>query len=243
MIIAAAREIQNGEVVFVGMRLPIMAYAVARLTHAPDAVGFFECGVMRHHPARSLLYTMGDPANQKAAAWLTGTLQLMGLLQAGKVDAGFIGGAQIDRFGNINTSRIGEPGPGYTKLPGSGGAADIAAKAKKLFSIMKHQRRRFVERVDYITSTGYLDGGNSRQRAGLSRGGTTAVITDLGILRPFGPNHELHLASWHPGVTVAQIQEATGWNLLSMPDAEETAAPSKQELLALKAVDPEGFWS
>ncbi len=243
MIIAAAREIRNGEVVFVGMRLPIVAFAVARLTHAPDAVGFFECGVMRHQPAKSLLYTMGDPANQKDAAWLTGTLQLMGMLQAGKVHAGFIGGAQIDRFGNINTSRIGKEGPEFTKLPGSGGAADIAAMSQRLFSIMKHQRRRFVERVDYITSSGYLDGGESRHQAGLQRGGTAAVITDLGILRPHSPSHELHLASWHPGVTIEQIRQATGWALQTIADATETPAPSREELQALREVDPEGFWS
>ena len=128
MIVAAAREIADGDVVFVGMRLPIVAYGVARLTHAPTAVGLFECGIVRYAPAGDVLYTMGDPPNQVGAAWATGLVQVMGQLQRGRVDAGFIGGAEIDRFGNINTSYIGDGAQPWTKpwakprvkLPGSG---------------------------------------------------------------------------------------------------------------------------
>ncbi len=242
MIVAAAREIADGDVVFVGMRLPIVAYGVARLTHAPGAVGLFECGIVRYAPAGEALYTMGDPPNQLGAAWATGLIQVMGQLQRGRVDAGFIGGAEIDRFGNINTSYIGEIAAPRVKLPGSGGAADIAAMAKRLIAIMNHQKHRFVEKVDYVTSPGFLDGGESRAEAGLAGGGPAAVITDRCILRPHGPDHELHLASIHPGHSAAEVREHTGWDLKSMPGLAETPPPSREELAALHAIDKDGNW-
>lgn len=242
MIIAAAREIADGEVVFVGMRLPIIAFAVARLTHAPNAVGLFECGIVRHRPAEGMLYTMADPPNQQAAAWTTGTVQLMGMLQGGRVNLGFIGGAEVDRFGNINTSYIGDFHEPRLKLPGSGGAADIAAMSGRLIVIVNHDRRRLVERVDYVTSPGFLCGGGSRAAAGLARGGTAAVITDLAILRPHGPAHELHLASWQPGSDPDAIRARTGWELKLTPDAKESPPPAADELGALRTIDRDGFW-
>jgi len=241
MIVAAAREIRDGEVVFVGMRLPITAFGVARLTHAPNAVGLFESGVVRYQPADGMLYTMGDNANQLNAAWTSGLIPVMSLLQRGRVDAGFIGGAEIDRFGNINTSYIGDFNAPTTKLPGSGGAADIAAMSKRTLAIMNHEKRRLVERVDYITSPGYLDGGTTRREAGLD-GGPTAVITDRAILRPFGDNNELHLASSHPGHSIDEIREHTGWDLGVVPDMTETPAPTQDELTALHTIDKDGFW-
>lgn len=241
MIIATAREIRDGEVVFVGMRLPIAAYGVARLTHAPNAVGLFECGIVRHAPARRMLYTMGDPANQLGAAWATGLTQVMAMLQAGRVDAGFIGGAEIDRFGNINTSYKGDFSRPQIKLPGSGGAPDIAAGARRLIAIMSHEKRRLVERVDFVTSAGNLDGGDSRRRAGLRWGGPAAVITDRAVLRP-DDTGELCLASLHPGETGDSVRRNTGWDLRVLPGAGETPPPTKDELSALQAVDPDGFW-
>ena len=241
MIVAAAREIADGDVVFVGMRLPIAAFGVARLTHAPNAVGLFECGIVRYAPADGMLYTMGDPPNQMGAAWATGLIQVMGQLQRGRVDAGFIGGAEIDRFGNIITSYIGDPAKPRIKLPGSGGAADIAAMAKRLLAIMNHEKRRFVERVDYVTSPGFLDGGDSRSMAGLG-GGPAAVITDRCILRPHGAGNELHLASVHPGHGVEEVRAHTGWDLKSAPEVGETAPPTRQELAALHTIDSDGFW-
>ncbi len=241
MIIAAAREIRDGEVVFVGMRLPITSFGVARLTHAPNAVGLFESGVVRHQPADGMLFTMCDPPNQRAAAWTTGLVQVMGHLQAGRVDAGFIGGAEIDRFGNINTSYIGDFADPTVKLPGSGGAADIAAMSGRLIAIMNHEKRRLVKRVDYVTSPGFLDGGGSRAKAGLS-GGPSAVITDRGILRPFGADHELHLASYHPGHSLDEVRENTSWDLQAVPEVGETPPPTATELAALHQIDKEGFW-
>lgn len=242
MIIAAAREIRDREVVFVGMRLPMAAYGVARQTHAPNAVGLFECGLARHEPARAMIHTMGDPPNQLGAVWATGTVQVMGLLQAGRVDAGFIGGAEIDRFGNINTSYIGGWLKPAVKLPGSGGAADIAAMSRRLLAIMSHEKRRLVPKVGYVTSPGGLDGGDSRRRAGLSWGGPAAVITDRCVLRPHGPDGELHLASLHPGQTFEEVAANTGWDLKPMPGMAETPPPTREEIDALRRVDPEGFW-
>ncbi len=242
MIIAAAREIGDEELVFVGMRLPITAYGVARLTHAPNAVGLFEGGLARYGPADDMLYTMVDPPAQLNAAWATGLVQVMGLLGAGRVDAGFIGGAEVDRFGNLNSSYIGDHAELKVKLPGSGGAADLAALSKRLIAIMNHDERRLVERVSYVTSAGYLDGGDARKKAGLPWGGTAAVITDKAILRPYGPENELHLASIHPGYSEAEIGELTGWDLKAEPDMDETVPPSGAEMEALHAIDTDGFW-
>ncbi|MCD6073210.1 MAG: CoA-transferase [Rhodospirillales bacterium] len=241
MIIAAAREIRDRELVFVGMRLPITAFGVARLTHAPDAVGLFEGGVARYTPADETLYTMCDPANQLNAAWTTGLLQVMGQLQCGRIDAGFIGGAEIDKFGNINTSYIGGHENYKVKLPGSGGAADIAAMAKRLIAIMNHEKHRLVERVGYVTSPGYLAGGEARAKLGLG-GGPSAVITDRCVLRPYGDSHELYISSIHPGHTLAEIQGNTGWDVHAGPDMAETAAPSAAEIAALRRIDKDGFW-
>ena len=242
MIIAAAREIKDGERIFVGMRLPIAAYGVARLTHAPNAVGLFESGVARYEPADGMLYTMCDGPNQLGAAWTTGLIQIMGLLSGGRVHAGFIGGAEIDRFGNINTSYIGDIDRPKVKLPGSGGAPDIAAMAERLIIVINHQKHRLVERVDYITSPGFLDGGDARVRAGLTGGGPAVVITDRAILQPHGPENELHLAAVHPGHTVEEIVENTGWALKSVPELGETKPPTAAELAALHQIDKEGFW-
>ncbi|NIR45814.1 MAG: CoA-transferase, partial [Gemmatimonadetes bacterium] len=215
---------------------------VARLTHAPNAVGLFECGIVRYAPAEGMLYTMGDPPNQLGAAWATGLIQVMGQLQRGRVDAGFIGGAEIDRFGNINTSYIGDIAKPRIKLPGSGGAPDIAAMAKRLVAIMNHARHRFVEKVDYVTSPGFLDGGEARSRAGLGGGGPAAVISDRCILRPHGRDHELHAASIHPGHSLAEVRQHTGWDLKAVPELSETAPPTREELSALRAIDRDGFW-
>ncbi len=242
MIVAAAREIRDGEVVFVGMRLPMAAYGVARQTHAPNAVGLYECGLARHEPAQGMIHTMGDPPNQIGAVWATGTVAVMGLLQAGRVDAGFIGGAEIDRFGNINTSYIGGWTKPRVKLPGSGGAADIAAMSRRLLAIMSHEKHRLVPRVSYVTSAGYLDGGESRHRAGLTWGGPAAVITDRCVLRPHGPENELHLASLHPGQDFAEVAAHTGWELKAMPGMAGTPPPTEAEMAALRRVDPDGYW-
>src|SRR5262245_9548566 len=158
MVVAAAREIVDGEVVFVGMRLPLLAFSLAKRTHAPDAIGLFENGLVRDSVPPADLYTMSDAPNVAGAAWATGLLDVMYLLQRGDVHLGFIGGAEVDRFGNINTTLIGTREQPRTKLPGSGGGADIACLAQRLVALMEHAPRRLRSRVDFATSPGYGDG-------------------------------------------------------------------------------------
>ena len=243
MVAQAAREICDGETVFVGMRLPLIAFVVAKRTHAPNAIGIFELGVMRDAPSRELLYTMGDPPNVAGARWCTRTVNVMGLLQRGEVAAGFIGGAEVDRFGNVNTSYIGDPSRPTVKLPGSGGGADIACLAQRLIVIMAHEKKRLRERVDYVTSPGYGDGGDWRARVGLPRGGPSVLITTLGVLRFDPGTKEAFLASYHPGSSVDKCVSETGWALRVAPDVRETAAPSAAELNAIREYDPKGFWT
>jgi glutaconate CoA-transferase subunit B len=243
MVVAAGREIRDGEVVFVGMRLPLLAFAFAKRRHAPDAVGMFENGIVRDHPAPETLMTMGDTPNLVGALWSAGTLQVMGLLQQGLVDVGFIGGAEIDRHGNLNTSCIGPWQRPRVRLPGSGGGADIASLARRIVVIMPQERHRFRERVDYITSPGFGEGPGWRARVGLRGGGPSAVITTLGVYRFATATQEMVLASWHPGQTPDSVRAATGWPLTIAPDARETPAPTPEELAAVRLCDPAGFWT
>jgi glutaconate CoA-transferase subunit B len=225
------------------MRLPLLAFQLAKDTHAPNAVGIFELGLVRASPAPAPLLTMGDLPNLYHALSCTDMLDVMGLLQQGRVDLGFIGGAEIDRFGNLNTSYIGHPARPQVRLPGSGGACDIASLARRLIIIMSHERRRFVERVSYITSPGYGDGGDWRQRVGLRGGGPTAVITTLGVLRFREDTREMFLDSYHPGVSVEAIKANTGWDLLIAENVHETSAPTPHELEILRKYDTQGFWT
>ena len=242
MVAAAAREIKDSEVVFTGMRLPLVAFALAKNSHAPNAVGLFECGIMRDTPSPELLYTMGDPPNITNALWATRMINLMGLLQQGCVDLGFIGGAEVDKFGNLNTSYLGNSHSPITKLPGSGGAADIASSSKRLLVIMPHEKRRLVERVNYITSAGFGTGGDWRQRVGLPRGGPSAVITTRCVFG-FNAQGEAMLRLFHPGQSVESVKADTGWELLIAPDACETQPPTAQELEIIRRYDPQGFWT
>jgi glutaconate CoA-transferase subunit B len=243
MVAQAAREIRDGETVFVGMRLPLIAFVVAKRTHAPHATGIFELGILRDAPARELLYTMGDPPNVSGARWSTRTVNVMGLLQRGEIAAGFIGGAEVDRFGNVNTSYIGDPARPNVKLPGSGGGADIACLAQRLIVIMAHEKKRFRERVDYITSPGYGDGDDWRARIGLPRGGTAVVITTLGVLRFDATTREAYLASYHPGSSVEECVRETGWPLRVAADVRQTERPTDAELAVIREYDPKGFWT
>ncbi len=292
MVTAAAREIADGEVVFVGMRLPLLGFLLAKSTHAPNAVGVYELGVIRDTIAPAPILTMGDLPNLSRAQWLADTADLMGLLQQGLVDVSFIGGAQVDQFGNLNTTYIlttADPfesrrppsgrlragrrpptaelmtedarrettGEGQvimsgerwqankieTRLPGSGGACDLASLAKRHIIIMAHEKRRFVPKVDYITSPGYGEGASWRERVGLPHGGPQAVITTLGVLRFDSETREMVLNSVHPGVTVEEVLENTGWPLRVAPEVTETPKPTEAELAMLRQFDPEGFWT
>ncbi len=243
MVTAAAREIADKEVVFVGMRLPLLGFLLAKSTHAPEAIGVYELGIVRDDLAPEPILTMGDLPNLYRAQWLADTADAMALLQQGGVDASFIGGAQIDRFGNLNTSYIGDIRNVGIRLPGSGGACDLACLGNRHIIIMSHEKRRFVPRVDYITSPGYGDGAGWRQRVGLPRGGPSTVITTLGILRFETDSCEMFLDSVHPGVTAEMVAENTCWPLKISAQLNMTPEPTKDELSMLSRFDPEGYWT
>ena len=242
MVAQAAREIRDGERVFVGMRLPLIAFVVAKRTHAPSAIGLFELGLMRARPADEPLYTMGDSPNVDNALWCGPMIELMGMLQRGEVEAGFIGGAEIDLHGNLNTTAIGEDrAHPNVQLPGSGGGADIASLAHRLIVIMAHDKRRMRTKVDFITSPGYGEGGDWRARVGLPRGGPSVLITTLGVFRFV--DGEAVLVSHHPGSSVDEIRKSTGWPLRVADDVHETEPPSAEVLDIIRGYDPEGFWT
>ena len=242
MVAAAAREIRDGDKVFVGMRLPLLGFAVAKETHAPGAIGIFENGVIRDWPALQSIFTMSDPPNVAGALLCGGLNDVMYLLQSGRVDLGFIGGAEVDRFGNLNTHWVEENGK-RIRLPGSGGAADIAAMAKRCIIIMNHERRRFTPKVHYITSPGFGDGGEWRRERGLPGGGPSRVITSMGIFSFDAASREMILSSYHPGVSVDDIKHETGWPLRVAPDVGETNPPTEAELAAVRKYDPKGVWT
>ncbi len=232
MVAAAAREICDGEVVFVGMRLPLIAFVVAKKTHAPNAVGLFENGVIRATPAPELIYTMADPPNILGATQCLDLLGVMSLLQSGRVHLGFLGAAEVDRFGNLNSTEVRGP-KGMTRLPGSGGACDIASMAQRFVALLEHSKQRFPERVSYVTSPGNGTGKNWRSQVGLPRGGPSAVITTKAVLR-FDSNGEAYLSSLHPGVELDDVLTNTGWKLNVANDVTSTPAPSEEELQAIR---------
>lgn len=243
MVTAAAREIADGEVVFVGMRLPLLGFLLAKSTHAPEAVGIYELGIVRDTLAPEPILTMGDLPNLYRARWLADTADMMGLLQQGRVDVSFIGGAQVDRFGNLNTSYIGGVANVTTRLPGSGGACDLASLAQRHIIIMNHEKRRFVPRVDYITSPGFGAGAGWRRKVGLPRGGPATVITTLGVLRFDAQSCEIMLVSVHPGVSVETVRDNTGWPLQIADQLTETPKPTEKELDMLQRFDPQRYWT
>jgi len=242
MVAAAAREIRDGDKVFVGMRLPLLGFAVAKETHAPGAIGIFENGVIRDWPALESIFTMSDPPNVAGALSCGSLNDVMYLLQCDRVDLGFIGGAEVDRFGNLNTHWVEDNGK-LTRLPGSGGAADIATMAKRCIIIMNHERRRFTPKVHYVTSPGFGDGGDWRREQGLPGGGPIRVITSMGNFSFDAVSREMMLSSNHPGVSIEEIKNQTGWPLKVSPNVCETLAPTKDELAAVRKYDPKGVWT
>ncbi len=242
MVAAAAREIREAELVFVGMRLPLLAFLVAKRTHAPSAIGLYENGVIRETPAPELLYTMADPPNLLRATQCCQMLDVMALLQQGRVHVGFLGAAEVDRFGNLNSTwgaRNAQP----VRLPGSGGACDIACLAQRTVVLLEHGKRRLVERVNHTTSPGFGSGDTWRRAQGLpAQSGPSAGITTLGVLR-FTPDGEAFLASMHAGVRVEDVLSNTGWTLRLADHLSETPPPTEAELAVMREVDPNHFWT
>lgn len=242
MTVNAARLLKDGDVVFVGVGLPNLACNLARRTHAPNLVMIYEAGVIGARPAR-LPLSIGDPTLVSGATAVCSMYDIFSFyLQRGNVDVGFLGGAQIDRFGNINATVIGEYHHPKTRLPGSGGSMEISGWANRCYIITPHQRRRFPEKVDFVTSAGFLSGKAERIASGARGGGTQGVVTNLGILEP-DQNGELVLAALHPGVTIDQVKENTGWNLQTKPQLQHTDAPTVEELRILREdLDPDGIY-
>jgi glutaconate CoA-transferase, subunit B len=242
MTINSARLLRDSDTVFVGVGLPNLACNLARRTHAPNLLMIYEAGVIGARPAR-LPLSIGDPTLVTGASGVCSMYDIFTLyLQRGNVDVGFLGGAQIDRYGNINATAIGSYTHPKVRLPGSGGSQEIAAWANRCYIMTPHQKRRFPEKVDFVTSAGFLDGKGGRQTACVRGGGPQAVVTDLGILAP-DESGELVLTALHPGATVEQARANTGWALKTAAHLELTEPPSAEELRILRSeLDPEGIY-
>ncbi|MGZ3582283.1 MAG: CoA-transferase subunit beta [Ktedonobacterales bacterium] len=234
MTITASRLLKNGMSCFVGIGLPSLAANLARLTHAPDLVLIYESGPIGARP-HVLPLSIGDGDLAETADTVVSTPEIFQYwLQGGRIDVGFLGAAQIDRFGNINTTVIGDYRHPKVRLPGAGGAPEIAGSARQVFIMLKQSARAFVSKVDFITSVGYLDGGGARGRLGLPGKGPVAIITDLCVLEPEPPSNELVVTHMHAGVTREQIVAATGWPIRFAQDVRETEPPTDEELLTLR---------
>lgn len=242
MTINAARLLRDGDVVFVGVGLPNLACNLARRTHAPNLVMIYEAGVIGAQPAR-LPLSIGDPTLVSGSLSVCSMYDIFAFyLQRGNVDVGFLGGAQIDRYGNINATVIGDYAHPKVRLPGSGGSMEIAAWANRCYVMTPHQKRRFPERVDFRTSAGFLGGRAERDAAGLRGAGPQAVVTDLGILEP-DKNGELTLVALHPGASVEQARANTGWDLKVAANLRETDRITAVELSILREeLDPQGIY-
>jgi glutaconate CoA-transferase subunit B len=229
MTIAAAREVKDRQVLLVGVGPPNAAANLARRLHAPGAVLVYESGAIEAKPVR-LPLSIGDDDLAETAAELVSVPEMFNYwVGAGRIDVGFLGAAQIDRFCNINTTVIGAYEDPKVRLPGAGGAPEIAAASREVIVIVRQSKRSFVEKLDFVTSIGHGDGSGTRERLNFSGAGPTVVITDLGVLRP-GDDGELELAAIHPGVEVDQVREATGWPLRVRDDLQTTEPPSAREL-------------
>jgi glutaconate CoA-transferase subunit B len=243
MTAVAARELRDGEVVFVGIGLPNLACNLARATHAPNLVLIYESGAVGAVPER-LPVSIGDPA------LVTGSLMVcsmadvfQSLLQNGRIEVGFLGGAQIDRYGNINTTVIGDYEQPSVRLPGSGGAAEIAIHARRTVVVSRLDRRTFPETVDFVTSPGHQAKGRSRRELGMPGAGPTKVVTDKAVLESDPASGELVLSALYPGVEAGEVKAGIGWQLRSKSRLDQVEPPSERELYLLRQVlDPKRLY-
>lgn len=238
MTVASARMMTGATVVFVGIGLPSAAANLARRTHAPDAVLIYESGAIGAKPT-VLPLSIGDGELGDTADVVVSVPEMFAYwLQGGRIDIGFLGAAQIDRFANINTTFVGgtydRPA---VRLPGAGGAPEIAISCKEVLITLRQTSRAFVERLDFVTSAGHLSGADDRQQLGLPGRGPSAVVTDLGILTPDPSSKELTLTSVHPGVDVDAVRKATGWPLKVAPQVATTPPPTAGELAVLRQLN------
>jgi glutaconate CoA-transferase subunit B len=237
MTACAARALRDGMTCFVGIGLPSAAANLARATHAPDLVLIYESGTIGAKPGR-LPLSIGDGVLAETADAVVSVPEIFNYwLQPGRIHIGFLGAAQIDRFGNINTTVVGSSyATPKVRLPGAGGAPEIAASCREVIVVVRQSARSFVERVDFVTSVGYGDGPGDRERFGLTGAGPQRVITDLGVMEPDPDSCELTLTGVYPGVEVASVRARTGWDLAVSPSLETIPPPSAAELAALRAL-------
>ncbi|MFC0434967.1 CoA-transferase subunit beta [Kutzneria buriramensis] len=237
MTVAAARTLADGQVCFVGIGLPSTAANLARRTHAPGLVLVYESGTLGAKPDR-LPLSIGDGILAETADAVVSVPEVFNYwLQPGRIDVGFLGAAQIDRYGNINTTVIGgDYRNPKVRLPGAGGAPEIAASCKEVTVIVRQSPRAFVDRVDFVTSVGFGRGPGEREKLGLRGGGPRRIITDLGVLQPDPDTCEFVLTHLHPGVELADVKAATGWDLAVSPDLSRTPNPTDEELSVLRAL-------
>lgn len=243
LAVMSGRLLSDGQVVFAGVGIPLLAATLAQGTHAPKLTILFEGGTIGPfiEPGK-LPPSTNEQRCTKRSNMVLGSTEVLLLLQRGYVDLGFMGGAQIDRFGNLNSSFIGDPDDPKVRLPGSGGGNDIASLTRMIVA-MKHEKRRFVEKVDFITSPGWIDGGTSRAEAGLPAGGMWRVVTDLAIMGFDESTRSMKVLALHPGVTFDEVQDNTGFELDRADDIETTEQPRDDELSILRQLDPERLYT
>jgi len=242
MIVAAARALAGARTVFVGVGLPNLCCNLARLTVAPDLELIYESGVCGARPAR-LPLSIGDPTLVTGAAAVIPMSDLFGFyLQGGRIDVALVGGAQIDRYGNLNTTVIGDYAAPEVRLPGSGGACEIAINASALYCLMRLSRRSFVDRLDFVTSPGHLNGGDARRRLGMPGGGPALVVTDRAVFDFGAPGAEMRLRSLHAGETLEGVRGGVAWGLAAADELEETPEPTPEELRLIRRLDPDGVY-
>ena len=242
MVAAASRELKDHETVFVGIGIPQLGALLAQRTHAPHLTLIYESGVVGTQPQR-LPLSIGDPTLVSGTYGIFNFYETFSmLLQRGFIDVGFVGGAQVDKYGNINSTVIGDYDKPKVRLPGSGGGCEIAGLSKRIVIITPHEKRRMVAKVDFITSPGFLEGSNTRAQFNLG-GGPSAVITTMGVLRFDEQTKEMRLDSYHPGLSLEQVRQNTGWDLKASPNVKETEPPTAEEVRILREeLDPQGIF-
>ena len=244
MVVRCAKEIKDGEVVFAGVGLPLVVVSFAMATHAPNMILFTEGGSIRATAPPGLAITVDDPALFANGDATFGMLATMAALQRGEVDVAFIGGAQIDRYGNINSTGVGDLSvpEGFTYFAGSGGANDMATSSKRVLAIMPQDPNKFVEKVDHLTTPGFLDGPGARERLGMIGGGPAVVVSTMGVYRFDEVTKEMYLAERFPGRSVEAVRANCSFDLKVAPDVKETEPPTQEELTILRNIDPTGFY-
>jgi glutaconate CoA-transferase subunit B len=234
MTVAAARALANEDICFVGIGLPSAACNLARLTHAPRLTLIYESGTIETRPT-VLPLSIGDGELGETALTTVSVPEMFQYwLQGGRISVGFLGGAQVDRYGNLNSTVIGEYATPTVRLPGSGGATEIATSCQRIYIVMRHDSRAFVERLAFVTSLGHGVTGRERRKMGIGTAGPTLIVTDLCMMRPHEDTCEFQVVTMHPGVTRDQIRERTEWAVQFVDRVGETPAPTSSELQALR---------